>query len=635
MINKVEIGSKCIHKDCEQEFNFSNFQLAVCLYGVFFLVRESTQKEKNGKGYIGFTCPKCLRTNIHAHSYNDIFKIKSELSNKMVEIFKLENNKNGEMRINLSNSFQPDLKYYSPFILSSEHLDKYNITHYGSTFSQDNHIADEISYYIDDEMPELKNQFCSFVGDSKTPADMFSIIYWYNEKDIEACLYFENKHNVRMFPRYYFYTDLVEKIDSLLGYNYFMGKPFEQAKKDHAIERTKDLETLKVYASENNINYENLIKGNALNEPEALIEIIEENREQIAKDPKSLGEFLDMLVSEPLPLGGSISTGHCDYLWNLENPFYKNEFPDIFIDAIENDKMQQQLEEHSKMTDLVLENRTKQYVQEFLESELIPFMEEYEDLMRSEKFSYTKIWKLKEEYLKMLYDETNQGLSEDAPNVLKQEGKGWPIRFNGKKPNRALTDKGFLWLYCILSKPKEKVYYSALNDSYENNKPKLNKNKDNSKQSTIIEKIITSMKNDEDLSFKKELSQQHYADSKMLTGVQKEIEEKLEEILKADRDGDFEAIRLSKKDLGRYRLKLDEIGIKVKIEDDNVTVTSKKFKNDAYYTSTGNIKKAYDRVLETIEPIDKDLYDHLSTYISKESGAFIYEPPEDFYWHLI
>ena len=78
MINKVEIVSKCTHKDCEQEFNFSNFQLTVYLYGVFFLVRESTQKEKNGKGYIGFTCPKCLRTNIHAHcNRSTIFQKKS------------------------------------------------------------------------------------------------------------------------------------------------------------------------------------------------------------------------------------------------------------------------------------------------------------------------------------------------------------------------------------------------------------------------------------------------------------------------------------------------------------------------------------------------------------------------------
>jgi len=642
---KVEIGPKCTHKDCKQGFNFSNFQLAVYLYGVFFLVKKSTPEEKRGKSYIGFTCPKCLRTNIHAHSYNDIFKIKSELSTKMIEIFKSEKNDNGEIQNILISSFLPDLKYYSPFMLNSEHLDSFNIEHYGcSTSLQDDHISNVISNYIDEKKPELKDKFCSFVSDSKAPADMFSVIYWYNEKDIEACLYFEHKHNVRMFPRYYFYTDLVEKMDSLLRYNYFMGKPFEQAKENHTIERTKDLETLKAYASENNINYENIIKGDALNEPEALIKIIEENRKQIAKDSESSAKFLNMLVSDPLPLGGSISTGHCDYLWRLEDPFYENELPDIFIDAIGDDELQllveQRLGEHSKIADLVLENRTKQYVQEFLESKLIPFIENYEKLMRIDNFLYAKMWKLKEEYLKMLYDKTMNGLSEDLPNVMKKEGKGWTIRFNGGIPKRALTDRGFRWIYIILSQPKQKkIHYSTMSDIYESNKSKWDKNKDHYQYSSNSEKIITSMiKNDDKpLSLTKKMSQQNLADPKMLEAIKNKIENKLGDIITANHDSDFETVRMLKKKLNQSKKQLEECGIKWKIDETkNVVVTSDKFDNKITSTTDGgSIKKAYDRALEKIKPIDKDLYTHFSTYIRKEKGAFIYDPPEDFDWHLI
>ncbi len=630
------LNFKCCNEKCNQKFNHENIKLAVNLYGVFFLAGSD-------KGFVGFTCPQCLQTILINFPCLVIEQIKNHLTTQIEVKKKYEDEKLGQIHMNAL-SFEPDLKYYSPFILQNEMLEKFNIIGHSINTKGNNNFSNQLNDYIAVELNDKKNLYCSFFIDSEKPAGNFNTIYWFKEEDVESVLNYEKENRISIFPRYYYQTELMKKIDSLLRYNYFMGKPFEQAKENHTIERTKDLETLKAYASENNINYENIIKGDALNEPEALIKIIEENRKQIAKDSESSAKFLNMLVSDPLPLGGSISTGHCDYLWRLEDPFYENELPDIFIDAIGDDELQllveQRLGEHSKIADLVLENRTKQYVQEFLESKLIPFIENYEKLMRIDNFLYAKMWKLKEEYLKMLYDKTMNGLSEDLPNVMKKEGKGWTIRFNGGIPKRALTDRGFRWIYIILSQPKQKkIHYSTMSDIYESNKSKWDKNKDHYQYSSNSEKIITSMiKNDDKpLSLTKKMSQQNLADPKMLEAIKNKIENKLEDIITANHDSDFETVRMLKKKLNQFKKQLEECGIKWKIDETkNVVVTSDKFDNKITSTTDGgSIKKAYDRALEKIRPIDTDLHTFFSTYIRKEKGAFIYDPPEDFDWHLI
>ncbi len=181
------------------------------------------------------------------------------------------------------------------------------------------------------------------------------------------------------------------------------------------------------------------------------------------------GKFLDVLLSEPFPLGDILTQGICNYLWIEVDPFHNQAFPEAFVSDIKSDelkaKTEEKMKQHLKMVDRVQENFTKQYVQEFLKKNLIDFLEEYEERFHSKQFSYAYVWELKESFLEGLYEATNKGLRSDSPYAIYREGEGWRIVFNGK-PISGLRGKGFLWIYYIISCPEKKVYYRALQEQF-------------------------------------------------------------------------------------------------------------------------------------------------------------------------
>ncbi len=458
MNTDVQIGPECPHKGCGQVFNDTNIRLAIYLNGIFFLLKPE-------KGIIGFTCPKCQKTITNSASHNDILKIKDQLANYFIDVVVHKQNENGESILIPKSSFVPDLQYHSPFMLKNEIIDELSIGYFTSNHMDDVSTSDQILNYIDEERPELKDWYCSFVGDSNKPIYTFRTVCWFDEKIINACLQYENDHGIRIFPRYHYHTELMESVNSLLGYNYFMGKTFDQAKADHEKKNSEALEAIKAYARKTNQNFENIIEESGVNSTAILIQIIEQNQERIANDPVIPGKFLRMLTSKPAPLGNLLTEGVCDYLWSEVKPFERRDFPGFFISEIDDLDLKilthQKLKNHLKMVDLVQENYTKQYVQEFLKDNLVDFLGKYEDLTRSNSFSYADIWRLKESYLVRLYKSTLKGVSDEAPYVMKRDGEDWKIIYNGDSRG-LLKGIGFGYIYHLLENENEEYYHSEL-----------------------------------------------------------------------------------------------------------------------------------------------------------------------------
>jgi len=67
----IEIKFKCGH--CEQEYSDDSLNLAVSLYGIFFLMGKES-------GYAGITCPSCLKTVIREEEKNRIESLRENLS---------------------------------------------------------------------------------------------------------------------------------------------------------------------------------------------------------------------------------------------------------------------------------------------------------------------------------------------------------------------------------------------------------------------------------------------------------------------------------------------------------------------------------------------------------------------------
>ncbi|MBT3805638.1 MAG: hypothetical protein HOG03_13735 [Desulfobacula sp.] len=631
---------KCLHRKCDQQYNKDSIKLAVWLYGVIFLHEEKRHENadpilgpskheimlwyEKTKGYIGITCPKCLKISFYKMRALDIKEFENFLNSWSIP------NKNDQDTKKQSLSWVPELntlnlRYYSPFRGTNAVLKDFCIYDYAYDRPTDTlEFFDDLVISVAGDNKDLENSFCSYNMTNKTePAGTYIGIYWFDEKSIAEIINYENEKREKLFPRYHYFHDLMEKIDSLLKYNYYIGQQIDQA-----------LAVSEEWMKEDLRNYELHYRTK---------EDIEKRKKQIKIEHKKSLKLFNILISDPIELNPFTREPlkNCDYLWIKKNPFSGKGIPEDFSFGNQHDEdielSSDMRNNHKRMVDLVHENFHKQYVQEFLKDSLIDFLKKYEGLIQFNPFSYAAVWDLKESYLKRLYKATIKGLSEDAPHVMKKEGKGWTIRFNGGKPKRALTDKGFGWIYIILSLPRQKIYYSALSDIYENKKSKLDKNKDNNKHSTLTEKIITSMENAGELSISTKVSQQHYADTKMCNAVLKKVEDTLKKIKKAERDGEFEKVRQLKKNLIKSKDNLAKFGIKWKIikKTNKIIVQSDKFNDSGGSTTTGGaIKKSYDRALETIKPIDKDLYSHFTTYIHKEGGAFIYEPPEGFDWHL-
>ena len=456
----------CLNKNCNQLYNKDSIKVAVWLYGIVFLHEEkqfeiadklffeATEHEKltmdkETEGFIGITCPKCLKTNLYKKSIKEIQEFKTFLYSWSLPDKK---DKDTAQPSNwMTDSVSMKLRYYFPFDQSGTLL-KASCIH---EYSYDEQIADfdfsqEVGMAIvTDEHKDLQNSFCTYsLQDKVEPLGENISIYWFIEKDILRIIKHENEKGERILPRYYYFHETIEKIDRLLKYNYIAGQPIERL-----LAATEEL--MKTDLGK----YEYYFRKK---------ERIEEQKKQNKTDFESPKNFLDILTSNPVELKPFMGEPlkNCDYLWIKRNPFSGKGMPIDFSFGNQHDEYAEIAAElksiHEKMVDLVRENYHKQYVQEFLKDNLIDFLEEYEEFIRSNTFSYATVWELKESYMEGLYKATLKGLSEDALYVMKREMNAWKIVFNNIKTEKLLIGMGFAYIYFLLCNENEYYYHADL-----------------------------------------------------------------------------------------------------------------------------------------------------------------------------
>jgi len=499
-----------------------------------------------------------------------------------------------------------------------------------------NYFSDGLSSYIENNIYDWEERLCSYVNDSGRPEGMSSTIYWYRDEDIESLLKLETEKDIRIFPRYHYYTDLYASIDQLLRFQYFIGQPYEQAKENFRADNQRIKEELRTIAYEKGLNYDMLLEENNLNNLDGLIRIIETNQKSMAEDPKILGEFLDVLISEPSPLGGRSLQGHCDYLWSGVDLFHKNEFPNSFVASVESAGIviKEMKEGHSKKVSLVKKNFTKQYVQEFLRDNLIDFLEKYEGLIQSNTFSYAVAWELKEEYLERLHEVTNQGLGLEKPFTFHYVGPGWTIRFNNNFIS-GLRDSGLQYVYFLLSHPNEYFSYFDL-DMVGGIDPS---------QCYSKEQHTSGSQGDGNNNAKKPTKTIDVNDMMDDEGYKsfKEAKIKLEQsLLEAKQNNDIPRIQIAEQELDDLMQYLQEYYSSFRKKKKTFPVKEAKNRYD-------RIEKSISRAIKKIEGHNPDLYLHLSQSIYGLSnkfyrnaglkklsaeGSVMYRPDPNIEWHL-
>jgi hypothetical protein len=439
---------------------------------------------------------------------------------------------------------------------------------------------------------------------------------------------------------------LLEKINFLLDTHYFSGVEVEKLKQELEKEYSKAYEIIAKWTYEKNVNLQRCLDENGVQDTQSILTLIDAHQKLAAEDPKVTGAFLEVLLSDPMPIGNRLHEGYCDYLWAETDPFHNPKLlltdkdskavekkfypmPDHFPNKLEDsERIGREREKHSKMVRVVRENATKTYVQEFLTSELFPFLEEYEELVRSNSFSYAQIWNLKQGYLDLLYSDVQNALRDEKPYAMYREGTAWKIVFDGK-PFGGLKGIGFRWIYHIISNPGNKVYYRGLNALSDGKGKK--KSIENQKEAVVFaEENELKLSDDSVFVGKNEGLLGDLLDYKKLykkLSIEKEQAKAKGNIAKVDRK--IHAINGVLKHL-------DDNDIKYKIEGHELIFETGKISETKYKKINDRIKKNFRDALSILNKTKgaKELWAHLSDNIQKDEGAFIYKSPEGIDWHL-
>jgi hypothetical protein len=397
-----------------------------------------------------------------------------------IEIENEDVNENGQTVLNPVLSFDPDLGYFSPFRLDDEICKKFNLTwcYFPTAPQNDPDFHDMLNMFLEENGLYDEDRLCTYV-DGSNFLTTGGNIYWLKEEAIQTILNYEHENNIRVFPRYHYKTELLEKINVLLDTHYFSGVEVEKLKQELEKENSKAYEIIAKWTYEKNINLQRCLDENGVQDTQSIFTLIDAHQKLAAEDPKVTGAFLEVLLSDPMPIGNRLHEGYCDYLWAEKDPFYDPKLlltgkdskadgkkfypmPDHFPNKLEkSERIGREREKHSKMVRVVRENATKTYVQDFLVKNLVDFLEEYEERVRSNRFSYARVWNLKQSYLEGLKKAIVREFSVDALYVMKKEGKAWKMVFNGKEMN-ALTKIGFTYLYHLICKTNDDLSHVDL-----------------------------------------------------------------------------------------------------------------------------------------------------------------------------
>jgi hypothetical protein len=272
---------------------------------------------------------------------------------------------------------------------------------------------------VSDELPDHWKRYCSYIDNQDVPAGFCTNIYWIQEEQIFKILEAEKENGVRIFPRYHYITDLVRKIDALSKYNCESDDFINEIKRQYEFQERKRLEDYFKSSSAGKAEIPQF-------KPLPFEEFLAEKQNPIINAPNLTGDFLEVLISEPVTLTDIFNkqTESCNYLWSKIEPFEGKDYPEGFPADSDIGIQQDDLKRHNEIITRVQENSTKKYVQNFLKTNLVNFLEEYERTFQANEFSYADIWQLKARYLEGLYKDVINGLSGRISLCDEKRGKG-------------------------------------------------------------------------------------------------------------------------------------------------------------------------------------------------------------------
>jgi hypothetical protein len=438
------LGNRCPH--CGQDFSEEGLNIAVFLYGVFFLVGKE-------HGYAGITCPTCLNTICHHDSLENILRAKEILTGP----------------IHLGDSeFDPNLRYFSSAEASPKNIPligDFHITYlwHRMNGNEPPSLSDRISVYLENNSHLEEDCLCSCFLDEKDPAGTFCYVWWFKENEIEKLLKIENDKGIKIFPRYFHRCALIEDVDRFcLNYGLF-NKSLDDLKN---LAKT-NLDKLEKHATYHGIDFDELLDENQDIMNTGMIKTVQTDYQKRNNTAilNLTGDFLNILLADPTPWDFEAQINRlCKGFWKTKSPFSGKPLPHSLtrFDQKPYEVMNQD-EQRDNDAKSIISNHREKYVQDFLFENYSNFIKNYTDCVKTQNFSYAELWALKDQYFSALNEIVKKETTQKNTNKFYRQDGFWILSYQ-RKTIRLKYLKGFAYMQFLVSRTNIDYSYTELHN---------------------------------------------------------------------------------------------------------------------------------------------------------------------------
>ena len=596
-------GIKCPH--CGQAFSNAGINIAIFLYGIFFLVGKES-------GYFGITCPRCLNTISHRNKKEAILALKQVLTG-MVDF-------GGSV-------FDPKLRYYSSLNGSPKDIPligAFEIPYINHELggNEPPTFSEIIMAYLEDN-PDLEKGFlCSYVPDGNEPSGTICHAWWIHEADVEKLIQIENIKGIKIFPRYYHHCELLEDVDRFCWKYGYTNIYLENIKNRIARNREKLEQELILQG----VDLKDAIEATpGMIDPSMIESIQSDTQKHNASEILTVsGDFLKILIADPEPWGSEGLIGTlCKGFWKTKNPFTTIALP-ISLSQFSPHPFQEAAESlwcHQAKSD-ILPEFTKPYIQTYLLQNYASFIREYIEIIQNRQFCYADLWTLKSKYLKELHVLVQEEIKIQNKNLFYRQNGFWVVSYDG---NESLVQNldGFAYIQFLLQYKGKKFEYVEI-EKLLNGEVAKEDGKD--EEVHVDSKIM-------DQGFSLSLTRQDMITKEQLDQALQEKKKVLEKMQAAEDIGNEDLYSELNSYLEKINLFLKESTYTVK-KGKKEEIRIKRFKNSSVYKiKKDNVDRVLKYALSSLEEHNDAAYKHLRDSIKSKRGEIWYEPAVDADWY--
>ena len=409
----------CIH--CGRDLMLGDeIHFAALFYGIFFLRGEHD-------GFIGTTCPACLKTTFINPSKNafDSFVI-----------FWLNTYFEGL-------TFYHNFNYYSPSSLSfysDQIVNIFDIANIVIHSNDKSDIENGILLFEETENQYEKKLYCSFLNEINSLMLPYVSVLYPDKNQVKELLQIEIQEQIRIIPRYVLKNDFLSITERFCAKFKFI---FENQLNllDSIVSQENNMSSIKNTLTRKGYDL------NILNNNSSLLNQFIENYPKVSDNLLELSFHFHEILIYKNDFNSALNKKIIDINRKFKNNFNNHIINKIFYEILTDDLDKKF---HYNNTDNQLKKfQTKQYSIDFLTENYNNFIFDIFKILIVNNLPYIYIFSIKNKYKLLYIDSVKNGIKNEKNYSIKKIGKSFKIIFNKKEFPE--TDKiGFNYIYFLI-----------------------------------------------------------------------------------------------------------------------------------------------------------------------------------------